>query len=162
MDRELLRRRDNLITAGEGIIALEVWSILKIIMLMIFRFSEVFGDIKKDSEIPEAMIYIGTFIIVGTIIAVSLFIRIYTGRSAIAEGRGEKKGNGYVILTGVITLMDFADLVVNLMSFMQPEKGILETFAVFILDATAVFIQTDLIVSAIKIRKMTAPGKEGE
>ena len=162
MDRELLRKRDNLIVGGKGIIALEVWSILKIIITIILKFEDYFKSMTDSTDAPKELVYAAAFIVIGAIIVVSLVIRSYIGRSAIAEGRGAKKGNGYVIVAGVITLIDVVGMIINVMSVTQPENSIIEVVAVFILDATVIFIQTDLIVSAMKVRKMTAEAKEGE
>ena len=156
MNKELLRRRNNLVVSGTGIIALELWSVLKIIMMVIFSFDEIFADVLKTTEASKMLVIAVTVVTVGTIIGISLAVRLYVGRSAIAEGKGAKKGNGYLILTGILTAIDFAGLVMEIVTIGNQDKGILEYVALTAFDLTVVFSQIDTVVSALKVRKLSA------
>ena len=165
-DSKLLRVRDNLILDGKGVIALEIWSIVKLIMLIIEEYNVMIMPIAEktgdDSDVPEWLVLAVTFAMIGAILAVSLVIRLYAGRSAVAEGHGKKvRGkNFYLIVTGVLALLDLSSIVMYAIPDQIPENDPLRIAAALLIDALTVFIEIDLIVSALKLRKMTAASTE--
>ena len=99
---QLRKNQDTLKIVGLGVMAFGAWSIVKSILYTTAQWS----SIKEEIVVPEAnetiakMVYL---FMIAVILTVEIAIRLYIGRSAIAEGRGERRRPGYVVVAFLIT-----------------------------------------------------------
>ena len=156
--KSTIRTRNDLVVYGTGIIALGLWSVVKTVMFVIVRADDLLAQ-ADDETIPAWITLAIIAAVTAIIIAISLTLRVYVGRSAIAEGKGAKKGGAYLVFAGILAAVNLAGMVMNAASFADPGTGILETAAVLIVDVTVVFTFIGTIVSAVRLRK--AAGTKG-
>lgn len=172
MEIELRKHQNNLIIVGTGIIILGFWSVAKSIMMFTIDntslekiVKQVVMDSGTDSEMASNLTASDLMLIVTIITMVvtilELFVRVYIGKSAIAEGRGQKKGNLYVALAILLALMDGIILVLNVYSILNTEEASLGTamnvandIVTIIVDLTCLITTLVMIHSVIKLRKI--------
>ena len=148
---DLRRRKDEntLVVIGGGVICFGVWSIIKTILHMIYNRAEFFGG-WNDLERAERI-----FSIVFTILVLlmDLLIRVYVGRSAQAEGRGQKKGSLYLVLAALLSLISVASLAFLIGYSDLADVSLPDSIISVVVELTAVITQVEMIVAAICVRR---------
>lgn len=89
----LRKDRNTLVVVGAGVIAFGVWSVIKAVMYAAVNIETLLVTRSGERLSPAAF-----WIALAVIVAIELALRVYVGRSAIAEGRGVKKGALYIVL----------------------------------------------------------------
>lgn len=150
---QLRKNQDTLKIVGLGVMAFGAWSIVKSILYTTAQWS----SIKEEIVVPEAnetiakMVYI--FMIAVTM-AVEILVRLYIGRSAIAEGKGERRRPGYVVVAFLITAIG---LTLTVTAFVVPGIRIepnLEALMSLFVEITSAVITLEMCWSAIRVRKL--------
>ena len=150
---QLRKNQDTLKIVGLGVMAFGAWSIVKSILYTTAQWS----SIKEEIVVPEAnetlakMVYL--FMIAVTM-AVEIAIRLYIGRSAVAEGKGERKGPGYIVVAFLITLIGLA---LTFTAIVVPGIRIelnLEALMSLFVEITSAVITLEMCWSAIRVRKL--------
>ena len=150
---QLRKNQDTLKIVGLGVIAFGAWSIVKSILYTTAQWS----SIKEEIVVPEAnetiakMVYI--FMIAVTMV-VEIAVRLYIGRSAIAEGKGERRRPGYVVvaflITGVgLTLTVTAFAVPGIRVELNPELLV----SLFV-EITSAVVTFEMCWSAVRVRRL--------
>ena len=150
---QLRKNQDTLKIVGLGVMAFGAWSIVKSILYTTAQWS----SIKEEIVVPEAnetiakMVYI--FMIAVTMV-VEIAVRLYIGRSAIAEGRGERRRPGYVVVAFLITAIG---LTLTVTAIVVPGIRIelnLEALMSLFVEITSAVITLEMCWSAIRVRKL--------
>ena len=150
---QLRKNQDTLKIVGLGVMAFGAWSIVKSILYTTAQWS----SIKEEIVVPEAnetiakMVYI--FMIAVTMV-VEIVVRLYIGRSAIAEGKGERRRPGYVVVAFLITAIG---LTLTVTAFVVPGIRMelnLEALVSLFVEITSAVITLEMCWSAIRVRKL--------
>ena len=150
---QLRKNQDTLKIVGLGVMAFGAWSIVKSILYTTAQWS----SIKEEIVVPEAnetiakMVYI--FMIAVTMV-VEIVVRLYIGRSAIAEGKGERRRPGYVVVAFLITAIG---LTLTVTAFVVPGIRMelnLEALVSLFVEITSAVITLEMCWSAVRVRKL--------
>ena len=150
---QLRKNQDTLKIVGLGVMAFGAWSIVKSILYTTAQWS----SIKEEIVVPEAnetiakMVYL---FMIAVILTVEIAIRLYIGRSAIAEGRGERRRPGYVVVAFLITAIG---LTLTVTAFVVPGIRMelnLDLLASLFVEITSAVITLEMCWSAIRVRKL--------
>lgn len=155
MDIELRRRRINLSTLGTGVVAFGVWNVLKTI-LYIFASPVNFVDV-DDAGAYGAVVSLISYALLGLLLALDLSLRLYIGLSARAEGRGRRKGSGYIIAAAALFAMTAAYYVAAWVTHSNTRlenQAALDYYVSMFVDITAMIMLGDLLYTAIRARKL--------
>ncbi len=155
MDIELRRRRINLSTLGTGVVAFGVWNVLKTI-LYIFASPVSFIN-TEGAGAYGAVVRLIFYALLGLLLALDLSLRLYIGLSARAEGRGRRKGSGYIIAAAVLFAMTAAYYVAAWVTHSNTRlenQAALDYYVSMFVDITAMIMLGDLLYTAIRARKL--------
>ena len=157
MEHELRRRQVTLVTLGTGVILFGVWSVVK--SLLYFR-TNLFADLDTQVE-PELLPYIklATVVIVALFVLADLGIRLKIGRRARAEGMGRRQKNGYLILAGLIVLVNIIGDLLGVYYIVKngvPEQSGLDYVVSVLVDLSSTILLAELIITALRVRKLRA------
>ena len=150
---QLRKNQDTLKIVGLGVMVFGVWSIVKTILYTTAQWS----SITEEIVVPEAnatlakMVYL--FMIAVTMV-VEIAVRLYIGRSAIAEGRGERRRPGYI---AVAFLIAFLGLALTASAIVMPGIHIelnLDLLASLFVEITSAVITFEMCWSAVRVRKL--------
>ncbi len=158
--RELRRNRDTLVIVGTGVITFGVWTVVKILLHYYLDHSEIIDILRENIEGYDNAdpftknIYFGIYIFVfSVILAVDLALRFYIGRSAIAEGRGIKKGRLYIVLTGIMALFYILALYQTAVS-VNDGRELWEWIVTMVVDSTSMITLFEMAASALKVKSL--------
>ena len=147
---QLRRLQDTLAVVGAGVIAFGTWTLVKIALLFaLYNEEVVFQLLHFNSSTPLP----ATFITAIVVSCFDLFIRVFVGLSARAEGHGEKKGNFYLIVAGFIA-------VANVLSIASLAFGSTVNMSLFdaaisiAIDATSFITLVLMIRCAVRLRQL--------
>ena len=150
---QLRKNQDTLKIVGLGVMVFGVWSIVKTILYTTAQWN----SITEEITVPEAngtlakMVYL---FMIAVILTVEIAIRLYIGRSAIAEGRGERRRPGYVVVAFLITAIG---LTLTVTAFVVPGIRMelnLEALVSLFVEITSAVITLEMCWSAIRVRKL--------
>ena len=148
MQANLRRYRDNLRSTGMGVIAFGIWTAIKL-LLSYFLMPEYWSDLRTMAESNRGLMVV-TIVVISSIIAVDMGIRILIGRSAIAESADGKKRNLYIVVTIVMMLISLFSIVILL--FLSGETSNIEKAASLIFEASSFGVMLWLLISVFKAR----------
>ena len=164
---QIRKDQNTLIVVGTGTILFGLWTMAKTLGLVFILRKETVAALKANyewvAEIPDRFVFwviVGmTFIIMGVILAV----RAYVGMSAIAVGRGKRKSILYLLFAGVMIISSIYYLAVGIFTMDAPEQmGAFtrdQSISALIIEATSMVMTVEMVVSALRIRKLTRTGK---
>lgn len=146
-ENEVRYHKSTLIYSGGAVIVFGIWGAIK---LLILAQADPIGlqDYLTESG-SLASLLVAT--------AVDLLFRFYIGLSAIGEGKGKKKGKGYLILGGIYYVVGFF----SYLAFLTPHiasTSIWDLTASFIIDATSCIAVFLIIRSSLHLRKLAKAG----
>lgn len=119
-----------------------------------------------DDEISYKIRFWITLFILLLIILISVIARVYVGRSAIAEGRGARRGNLYLFLAVIFIILSattvgesiiVTDTTENLGVF-TPDQSL----STIIIELTSMVMMIEMVISAIRVRKLRKSIKHAE
>ncbi len=143
MGAQIRRLENTLTTIGTGIVAMAIWQTIKIILQL-----TLLNQMEKNEETT-----------IGVIIAISItvflgLIECYIGFSARSEGKGKKKSGVYLVWTGLYLAAFFAVLVYEIYLIFADYDFTISTIVIVIIDISAFVLNLEMMVSAIKVRRL--------
>ena len=143
MGAQIRRLENTLTTIGTGIVAMAIWQTIKIILQL-----TLLNQMEKNEETT-----------IGVIIAISItvilgLIECYIGFSAWSEGKGKKKSGVYLVWTGLYLAAFFAVLVYEIYLIFADYDFTISTIVIVIIDISAFVLNLEMMVSAIKVRRL--------
>lgn len=174
---EYRRHLNSLMISGKAMIALGVWTTMRVVLTMLLGQNNlrkfimqyvIDSDIVIDdiNEFGINIIIVVLFVIVLVICLISFSINYIAGIGAYREGKGVKKGKVYIFFIVLILLSTLWIYVVRLLptspQAVQEVQG--ETFlneqGSVLLDFTQMMICVDVLYAMIKSRKISRELKE--
>lgn len=104
---EIRKSQNTLIVVGSGIVLFSIWSMVKFLsMLFLLRNETVAGVMSIAGPVEGISDRAAFWVIAIVTIVIMSFIsfRIYVGLSAIAEGRGKRRGYLYIIIAMIMII----------------------------------------------------------
>lgn len=150
---QLRKNQDTLKIVGLGVMAFGAWSIIRTILYITSQWSSIVEEITVP-EVSETIMKTMYFIMTAVVLAVEIAIRLYIGRSAVAEGKGERKGPGYIVVAFLITLIGLA---LTFTAIVVPGIRIelnLEALMSLFVEITSAVITLEMCWSAVRVRKL--------
>ena len=162
-DHILIRRsQNNLIVVGTGTILFSVWTAIKMLGTLFLLRDETVAAARRfvdgsDAAVSDTSIFYALLVV--TIIGLLLFvgIRTYVGLSAVSEGRGRRKGKGYLILAVIMITISFLGVItIKIGTDSQESFGaftINSSLSSFIIELTSMVMLAGMVFSAVRLRK---------
>lgn len=160
---EIRRSRDTLIVVGSGTVIFGIWTLVKMLSLLIVLRKETVEAILNITGPLEGLsdsFTFWAFTLLLTIMGAALLsVRTYVGLCAIAEGRGKRRGKLYIFLAALMVIIGAWSFCSGFFTLDEPEQfGALtrnQSISTLIIDATSLIMLSQMIISALKIRKLT-------
>lgn len=160
----VLRYRSLLAITGRGTITFGVWGVVRWVLYYMFDSRDIERIIRKTDPTGEIISQRGSrllvFVMMLVVIQIDLCIRLYIGRSAIAESRGKKKKSIYLMVALVYTVLSFFSLITGVIRGDTYTTSWIVESATFLVDLTAEIVLAELIYAAFRLRKLRQ-GKAG-
>lgn len=154
MEKALRKQQNLLVDAGKSLIMFGIWAVAKVNMYL--GMSSVFAEaLALATQNPELIggYSVNIFWIAIVVFLVTGFaVRLYIGLSAIAEGKGRKKGWGYLLLTAGLLLFN---LQINWQAF-ELDMGQVNASMVlsFVLELASMYVMVDLMIASIRVKRL--------
>lgn len=147
---KILKIQDTLYAAGGGVIAFCVWSFIKTFLFLSFMDADT---VRRLIGIEDDSLAFTVYVVTVIVVIVDLLIRVYIGRSARAEGRGEKRGSFYLVMAVVAAIANASSLIGIMFgtSFVLSPLSAIVSIAI---EATAIAALILVVVSSIRLRSM--------
>lgn len=160
---ELRKSRDTLIVVGTGTVLFGIWTLVKMLSLLFLLREETVEAILNITGPIEELSDRATFWILTVFITLFMLlllsVRTYVGLCAIAVGRGKRRGMLYIFLACLMVITGTWTFCSSFFTLEAPEQlGALtrnQSFSALIIDATSIIMLAQMVVSALKIRKLT-------
>lgn len=154
MEKKLRKYRNTLVVSGTGVVLFGAWSIVK--TLMYFTMAPVFAqalmEFSMDDGVTEALVLKIFWFLIGFVLVIELSVRAYIGLSAVAEGKGKKKGYVYVLLAVWLWIQQLVFLVQGLATAQYVTDSLLDTAVTLIVDLTSMYTMMEMIVSSVRVK----------
>ena len=173
---KLRRDQNTLRIVGTGTIVFGVWSFVKAFGVIFSRRTQIVAEIIEDgiqnnydfSDVPEGLIIKMVLLFVGIGLAADMVARLYVGLSAIAAGRGKHKSILYIVITAIMILFSLMTLISVPDSSVEADyislNGVGQegTLSAIIIELTSTIMMTEMLVAAIRVRKLTRQSQHGK
>ena len=162
--------QNTLIVVGTGIILFGAWTVVKVLGSFFMLREETVAAMRKLSgeaidELPDSVVFYITLAVVLLIMLISLAVRSYVGLSAISEGRGRKRRRLYLPLAVIMIISGIMSFVTSFFVVNgENALGALSqdtTLSGLIIELTSIVMLTEMVVSAVRIRKLKHADKKG-
>ena len=168
--KEIRKRRsqNTLIVVGTGIILFGIWTAVKLLGSFFMLKKETVAALRMIggdgiAELSDTAVFYVALFVVMVIMLVILAVRTYVGLSAIDEGRGKKRHRFYLPVAIIMIIGGIASFFTNFFSVNENlSYGALSpdtTISGLIIELTSVIMLIEMVVSAVRIRKLNGPGK---
>lgn len=152
MEIQLRRNQNSLGIIGTGVVAFGVWSVIKMTMYFLLSPEELRATLNMNRLSKNMMIAV--YIALAMILVIELVLRLYVGFSARAEGRDREKGNGYIIVAGLLVMLNILCFAGNSMTVYLASDSIADMVVSMAIELTSMITLVDLIIAAIRSRKL--------
>ena len=159
---EIRKSQNTLIVVGTGTVIFGIWTAAKLLGMLFMLRKETVEAMKAKFILDEGMSDRTIFWIIAAIVFISMAllvaVRTYVGMSAISEGKGKKPGRSYLIFAVLMIIGSITSFFTNLLAMNAPEQlGALtrdQSISALIIELTSIIMMIQMVVSALKIRKM--------
>lgn len=158
MEKELRKCQNRLVDAGVGVILFAIWSVAKVNLylgLSMFPIDQLY-ETADEVGINEKFFLAFMITIAAAILLWQLSTRLYIGLAAVAEGKGKKKGWGYLVLTAVLLIIDIQTSWENFIveRILAGEGLSVNLITGICMEAAAVYVMLELLISGIIVKKL--------
>ena len=164
MEKQLRKQQNRLADAGWGTILFGIWSVIKVNMYLGLSssfVSELHREAENLGEIKDVVLGFFWFVF-AMILVFYLVVRSYIGMAAMAEGKGKKKGYGYLIVTAglvVMTLMDIWNIYIE--DYLANRQDItMNLITGFCLELASLYVLLEVLVAGLRVKQLKKKRKE--
>lgn len=162
---EIRRSRNTLIVVGTGTILFSIWTAVKMLGLLFMLRGETVAALRANFSDIEGISDNAAFLVITAVaiffLALFMSVRVYVGMSAISDGQGKRRGWLYLVLAIFMIIGSAVTFFTGFFSFSAPEQyGAFtrnQSVSSLIIEVTSIIIMIQMVVSALKIRKLTDP-----
>ena len=149
MDARIRKLQMELLTLGNGVIVVGIWSFLRSALTIFVSDNDYFQDVPE-----EAKTFVYIFIIIVTAILFSL--DFYIGLSARSESKGKKKRIVYLVFTAISLVVYIAVALTGVITLIMraTTDGIISYIITIIIDITSIVCLAELMINGILLRKL--------
>ena len=154
MERILRKQQNLLVDAGMGVIMFGIWGVAKVNMYLAMssEFAEAWRVTAMESQPGEEFIMIGIGILIAVLLVSDLAMRLYIGLSAVADGKGKKKGYAYLLLTAVF-------LGASLQSSWHMYHAGVQQIGVtqimgFLLEMASLYVLLEVLIAGFRVKRL--------
>ena len=159
-ERLLRKNQNTLVIVGKGVIAFGVWSAVKVV-LSAMLMEDFQQTLKATTDTGEPVPPLAVYATLTVMLLLLLGFRVLIGRSAIAEGRGRKSRWLYLVLAGLLALIDLAALVGSFVWIKDSYKSVTDLVVTVVVELTSIVTRAELVLSAIRVKRLTRLLGEG-
>ncbi|MBQ1422931.1 MAG: hypothetical protein IIY96_00665 [Lachnospiraceae bacterium] len=150
MDREQRKYQNTLIVTGGGVIAFGIWSLVRFMTYFLLNTRAMMELLGLESREDVIFVYLVVFVM----LLFDLAVRVFVGRAAIMEGTGRKKGNIYIAAAVVLLIWTAMSVYNDFLTFSRSYNDVLDGYAATLADVTSMFILAELLITAVRLKKM--------
>ena len=159
MEKELRRQQSTLRSLGVVSIAFSVWTFIKPFLSVIFLPAQNTG---VSPEMPDRWVVVlaALFLLA---LPPAVWMKIWIGLSARAEGSGKKKGNAYMIAAFIIFAVQIAfsaGALAVLLFYPAAAENPENILASLVFDVSSVVITGELAFTARKVKMLAAQAEK--
>ncbi len=149
--RELRRYENRLTVIGAGVMALDVWSLIKMIMTFIGT-KDYLTQLTGDPEMKG--IDLAVFLVVfAAVLLFFLWIQFYIGLSARREGFGRKKGYGYLVLTVLYIGIYIISIIMSITDFQTVYASAFDGAVTMLIDTITTITMTEMVYASVRVKQ---------
>ena len=148
-DKKVRRVQSLLYTSGVGVILFSIWTRLRGIESLFEVGSELFREYGTGLE--NTVIYIILCLFIFALLMFLTFMHVYIGKTAIDVSYGKKKGNMYLVLSVLLSIIYWS---LYIFQFAYGEKFEVKTLVYIIIDLTFNIILIEVVVFSLLLKKM--------
>lgn len=145
----LNKNRHALVTSGTWVILFCLWSNVK---SAAYVFLENSPQTAFGTPAPSRGETIVFLVLLAIILGIDIWIRLYVGLSARAEGKGEKRGWKYLVWGMLLAAVSLVSLIVMLLPSYAEEYEPFQ-LASFLLELSSFSVLVEMIVCSIRVKK---------
>ena len=169
--RKIRRSQSTLVIVGTGIMMFGVWTAVKSFSIVFLRKEETVQDFLASSsgegmELTPTQAFIAVLVMTAAYVAVELAVRVFIGKSAVAEGRGLKTGRAYIIWTYILMFFTLLAILLEIavtafitaadLGFLDFDTGDAtqgNAITAMIIDTTSMIMMIQMLISAGRVRR---------
>lgn len=157
MERKLRKQQSLLVDAGTGVILFGIWGVAKINLYLGLSpvFQEALHIMAQEIEIDEKTIAAILWILVAMWLVMEMVVRLYVGISAMAEGRGKKKGYLYLVvaasLLGVTLSQGWSTFGPEALAKSGINMSLILSFCMELISA---YVILELLIAGIRVKRL--------
>lgn len=148
-DKKVRRVQSLLYTSGVGVILFSIWTGLRGIESLFEISNELFREYGTGLE--NTVIYIILCLFIFALLMFLTFMYVYIGKTAIDVSYGKKKGNMYIVLSVLLSIVSWLSYISQ---FAHGELFEVKTIVYIIIDLTSNIILIEVIVFSLLLKKM--------
>lgn len=159
MEAKIRKQQSILMCSGLAMILFGIWSIVRVVLMRFIEpvhFASYFAELTE----PVDTAYLNLILVIALILLfIDLSIRSYVGISAIKDGTG--RGNSkitYIIVAILCLVVAVGSDVASIIALINDQFDF-EIFLATVVDISIHIATLEVIVAAIKIRKLTREAK---
>ena len=155
------RSQSTLVAVGTGIMLLGVWSAIKAYSYILLRRGSLIEEVRsyaeEGTELTDGMLLAGVIVVFTIYVLIELGVRLFIGRSAIAEGKGHRSGKMYIPLTILLIIVTALIIFAEGYSMVdgKPDSNVTEVdwATSLVIDITSLVMMIEMVVSAFRVKK---------
>lgn len=157
MERKLRKQQSLLVDAGTGVILFGVLGVAKVNLYLGLSpvFQEVLHMIAQEIEMDEKTIITILWFLVAMWLIMEMGVRLYVGLSAIAEGKGKKKGYVYLLvaaaLLGTTLSQSWATFGPEALAKSDISMSLILNFC---MELISVYVILELLITGIRVKRL--------
>ena len=143
----LRKQQNTLVVVGLGVIGFGVWSVVKGVL-----YAALNPGWMRDTASGEPLSAFAVWTVIVVYLGIVLAIRLYTGFSAISEGRGKTKRVGYIVLAILMALTSLGTVCATLF-LSRGTVSMVDALVTLIVDLTSSVLYLEMAVAGIQVKR---------
>lgn len=145
--------QDHLVISGLAVIAFGLWSVIK--SAVFFTLNKGMSNYLDEAAVPDELrgtISVMTAVILIVVFSIDIGLRLLVGLNARAEGRGIKRGAGYIVIAILLAVVSVFSFVIFMVTAVRLAETV-DTVLTAVVELTSLGALILLIITALINRK---------
>ena len=157
LDARIRKQQSILICSGLGVILFGVWSAIRFALMVYLKDSLLWDAIESASGeglVSDDALLLIIIISAAVVFSFDLLIRLYIGRAAIREGRGNSSESvKYIVMAMLYAALVFSSDTYAVIGYIT-KGGMVREYLDILIDFTVNIATVEIAVSAIRVRML--------